>query len=248
MFGIKKEDSVVTLTKPQLFSIYDKEVIINDQDYNRVRDILARKSDGKTFKDRKVHVNAINVIFAGLVLFCLGVVFAIISEEIYDNCSLTNGVLSITLNKINTWMNEYVTGTPKCVTYGILGVLCGFVIPIVDNILNIDKRQIKNNDFNSILKCLNAMLGICLGIRNIEWSSSLQASVAWCLLNIILWLFLDGTESIALVGIVISLTSCVISFQQLFDVTEIIYIVDFYFFSFLVFGKMGRYLFRSYYN
>lgn len=241
---IKKEDSVTTLLKPTLYSIYDQDITRNEQDYKALSpgSHLNKGSNEESHTNRKLHVRFINVILATLVLSCLGMAFATLSGELYDNCSLKNGVLSLTLDKIAEWINQNIMVMPIFAVYGILGMLCGFVIPLVDLVFIPSHTT---NDIHSILKCLNAMLGICLGVRHIEWLSSLQAAGAWGLLNIIMWLFFDGSTSIALMGSVISVISCTISYfsTSVIDYAQLLYIMDFYFFSFLIFGKIGRYLY-----
>ena len=99
----------------------------------------------------------------------------------------------------------------------------------------------------SILRIVNAMLGVAFGIRKLDWSSSLQAASVWGLLNIIMWLFFDGTISLLFESLISSI-GIIISCYSEFDynsreISQFLYFEDFYFLGFLIFGKLGRYLF-----
>lgn len=87
------------------------------------------------------------------------------------------------------------------------------------------------------------MLGVAFGIRKIEWSSSLQASGAWFLLNIVLWMFFDGTPSMLLGCLGIGTIASVTSYRDVTEFSQMLYFMDFYFLGLLLFGKLGRYLY-----
>ena len=136
------------------------------------------------------------------------------------------------------------------IIYFIEGILFGSVIPILDLIfLQKQKVQEMNSDSSlfSILRIVNAMLGVAFGIRKLQWSSSLQAASVWGLLNIVMWLFFDGTASLLFESLISSI-GIIISCYNEFDynsreLSQFLYFEDFYFLGFLIFGKLGRYLF-----
>lgn len=248
--GIKNEDSVVNLVKPALYSIYDKDVVASATDYATLRKVTsAQNSMKQPSRTMSVYERAVSLVWAFIILGVFGNVFAALSSELYDNLQLQKGMLSVTLDSIAQFIQDCTTSNlDKCVVFGVLGILCGGVIPLCDRVL-FASRQYNlhtSNDFQAILKCLNSLLGISLGIRHLGWKSSLQASGAWGLLNVILWLYFDGTRTILLIGSLISLVSCAIAVATVTttDISLLLYIMDFYFFSLLIFGKMGRYLFR----
>lgn len=247
--GIAKEDSVLNLVKPQLYSIYDRDVVSSTTDYNTLKSLPPVNRKGSR-RAKTPFERVINIVFATVVLFIFGVVFAALSSELYDNCTLQRGTLSITLYAISNYVNDHIIVLEHNIVFGILGVLCGFVIPIMDNLFfsKFNYNINSSNDFHAILKGLNSILGISLGIKHLSWKSSMQASVAWGLLNIIMWLYFDGSYSILVVGSMISFVSCSISYSTIAkdDLSLLIYIMDFYFFSLLLFGKLGRYLFKNF--
>lgn len=249
--GIRNEDSVVNLVKPTLYSIYDKDVVASATDYSALHKVTSAQGvQEPPSKPKSTYERVIGLVWAFIVLGVFGNVFAALSSELYDNLQLKKGMLSVTLDSIAQYIQDRTSANlDKCVVFGVLGILCGCVIPLCDHVL-FASRQYQlhtSNDFQAILKCLNSLLGISLGIRHLGWKSSLQASGAWGLLNVILWLYFDGTRTILLVGSLISVVSCAIAVATVTttDTSLLLYIMDFYFFSLLIFGKIGRYLFRN---
>lgn len=246
--NLKTEDSVSNLVKPTLYSIYDKDVTTSSTDYSTLRNI-PNVNEPIVRKEKKLHQQIIIIIYATVVLFIFGNIFAVLCNELYDNLTLRRGMLSITLHSIAKYINDNIIPVDKNIVFGILGILCGFIIPICDNVFftRYNYNNNSSNDFQSILKCLNSILGISLGIKHLRWKSSMQASSAWGLLNIIMWLYFDGSLSTLTIGSIISFVSCIISFNTITNdnYSLLVYIMDFYFFSLLIFGKLGRYLLRN---
>ncbi|CCK71783.1 Nsg1p KNAG_0H03690 [Huiozyma naganishii CBS 8797] len=240
---IKKEDSVFNLTKPALYSIYDTDVTRSEQDYRLLHERPVHLGSGRVRHKRKMHEVLLNGVIAVTLLFWTGVLFAKLSAELYDNRSLKKWMLSYTLDHISKWVNTYVVSVPAFAVYGVLGVLCGVSVPLLDEYV-FQHRLDDGVDFKSVLKCLNALLGVCFGIRTIQWSSSMQGAGAWCLLNVLLWVFFDGTWSILTMGTAVVLVSVVMGRGASSSLSYLLYIVDFYSFSFMIFGKLGRYLFN----
>lgn len=245
---MKHSESEVTLTRPALYSIYDKDVTNTVEDYKVLKQkfITPSKNELSPHKTIKIYQRVLYFFVSCSILFWMGVMFAKLSTELYDNKSLKKWMLSYTLVKFTQWSNTQLP-FPTYIVYGILGVLCGTAVPILDKFLLSEKQTKPDTDLKAVLKCFNALFGICLGIRTIQWSSSLQASSAWGLLNLILWLYFDGTLSVLLLGSLISGISVAVTYLSM-NINEsvpwfyLLYIVDFYFLSYLVFGKTGRYL------
>ncbi|CAL9730192.1 protein Nsg2p [Monosporozyma unispora] len=246
---MKESDSVVNLTKPTLYSIYDKDVTNSEQDYKVLKQkfVTPNREELSPHKTEKFYQRVAYVLISLVILFWMGVVFAKLSTELYDNKSLKKWMLSYTLAKFTQWVQTAIPVSPYIV-YGTLGVLCGVSVPIIDKIILKGGKASQDLDLKSVLKCFNALLGVCLGIRTIQWSSSLQAATAWGLLNIILWLYFDGSASILFMGLFVSGISVVVTYTTTPFTNGIVpwfyllYIVDFYFLSYLIFGKIGRYL------
>lgn len=122
---------------------------------------------------------------------------------------------------------------------------------------NPDPNKNRNvNLFNDMIRLLITFLGISYAIRNIEWTSSLQISMIWSLLNPGLWLLLDGTAS----GFISSLGgasgACLLVYIQNFEIFKLaelaskenvialwMWIGSFFFCGLIIFGKLGRALF-----
>lgn len=246
---MKESESVANLTKPTLYSIYDKDVTNSEQDYKVLKQRFPTpdRNDLSPHRTHNIYQRLTYVMISFIILFWMGVVFAKLSTELYDNRSLKKWMLSYTLAKFTQWIQLKVAMSQYMI-YGTLGILCGVSVPIVDKIFSSShgsKQQ--DTDLKAILKCFNALFGVCLGIRTIQWSSSLQASTAWGLLNIILWLYFDGTVTILVMGMVVSGISVTITYLTMAMTDSIpwfylLYTVDFYFLSYLLFGKIGRYL------
>lgn len=245
---MQKTASEATLTKPALYSIYDKDVTNSEEDYKVLKQKFATpdKNELSPHKTTTIYQRIVYFLISCTILFWMGVVFAKLSTELYDNKSLKKWMLSYTLVKFTQWSQTHFP-LPSYITYGILGVLCGAIVPLLDKFLLSDKQTKPDTDLKGVLKCCNALFGVCLGIRTIQWSSSLQASIAWGLLNVILWLYFDGTLSILFMGLTVSGISVTVTYLTT-DMNGNIpwfyltYIVDFYFLCYLIFGKMGRYL------
>ncbi|SMN19054.1 similar to Saccharomyces cerevisiae YHR133C NSG1 Protein involved in regulation of sterol biosynthesis [Maudiozyma saulgeensis] len=262
---IFKSESISSLTKPQLFSLYDEDItnptesnslyqIINDTKLKNTQTESPLHSDNSTLFQKLIHF-----IFSVFVLGVSGIVYLEISQNLHDNHQLHSSFTSkpvIVINKIIKWI--FADNIPtilkhEWIIYSIEGILFGSVIPILDLIfLQKSQAQLKNGDSSlfGILRIVNAMLGVAFGIRKLDWSSSLQASSVWGLLNIIMWLFFDGTKSLLMESLLASLgvtISCLQEFQNInyqnWEISQFLYFEDFYFLGFLIFGKLGRYLF-----
>lgn len=257
---MNNSESISNLTKPQLYSLYDED-ITNPKESNSMYQIL-NDTKVKHVKSpvHKVPLSIgqifVNYIFGLIVLGISGIVYLEISKNLHDNHQLHSSFTSkpvIVINKIIKWLfHDEIPEFLKndWVIYFIEGILFGSVIPILDLIfLQKQKVQEMNSDSSlfSILRIVNAMLGVAFGIRKLQWSSSLQAASVWGLLNIIMWLFFDGTPSLLFESLISSIgitISCYGEFDYNGrDLSQFLYFEDFYFLGFLIFGKLGRYLF-----
>lgn len=258
---VPNSESIANLTKPQLFSLYDDD--ITDPTESNSLYAIVNDGTGKIETQSKPVVpvqtslwqKCKSFIFNLFVLAFSGIIYLEVSKNLHDNHKLHSSFTSkpvIVIIKILKWVfndNIPVVLERDWVIYAIEGILFGSVIPILDLIfLQKQKVQLQNNDSSlfSILRIVNAMLGVTFGIRKIEWTSSLQAASVWGLLNIVLWLFFDGSASLlfesllASVGIIIS---CVYEFDDGWELSQFLYFEDFYFLGFIIFGKLGRFLF-----
>ncbi|QLG74173.1 hypothetical protein HG535_0G00570 [Zygotorulaspora mrakii] len=250
----KSTESISNLTRPQLYSIYDEDVT-RSQDSNAYEEL--RRSRGSQLDDnedtlnfiprsnkansRSFYAKVIHFVFALFVLSISGIAYHEVSRHLHDNHLLHPDFASRPLI-FGVQVSKLLTGgmLPDWATYAMEGVLFGLAIPLMDFLFNIKSTR---NSWFSVLKCANAMLGVTFGIRKIEWNSSLQAGGAWGLLNIIIWLFFDGTSSMFLGCSSLGLITCATCYRDVTDKSQLLYFMDFYFLGLLFFGKVGRYLF-----
>lgn len=150
----------------------------------------------------------------------------------------------------------------------IQGLIMSLIHPIMDYLLpaeftkrllssNPDPNKNKNaNLLNDLIRLLITFLGISYAIRKIEWTSTLQISMIWSLLNPGLWLLLDGTASGFISSLGGATGACVLVYLQNFQIFELtnltseeniiaiwLWIGSFFFCGLIIFGKLGRALF-----
>ncbi|KAI5950186.1 hypothetical protein CANMA_005376 [Candida margitis] len=147
------------------------------------------------------------------------------------------------------------------------GLLMASLHPILDRILpKIFSRRLlssnpnpssKSNVSSDLIRSGITFLGISYAIRKIEWSSFLQVSIIWSLINPGLWLLLDGTISGFLASLLVSSVACVSIYSQNHkfvngysktsdDVIALwLWIGSFFFCGIIIFGKLGRGLFGN---
>ncbi|EJS43483.1 nsg1p [Saccharomyces arboricola H-6] len=256
--GSASYTAINTLTKPALFSFYDEDITRNEGNvYDKA--FLSNTSQlemvlpsGAVKHEKSLYAKIINCITAFFVLFIVGIIFPMVSECLYDNDKLTKGRIAFFLKHGITIKNKIVAEpdmVPDWAVFGTEGVIFGSIVPFIDYLVRHQHRpntrlSVYKNTFGSFIKCVNALLGIIFGIRKIEWASSLQAAGAWSLLNIVLWLFLDGTSTVLLSGLVVGMISAFSCAQYAPQLSQTLYFIDFYFFGLLMFSKLGRYLFN----
>lgn len=248
------EQSYTNLTKPTLYSIYDEDITksaSNDlYNYLTTPSGASPSSENINIKEQLPHSHkrydtGFRCILNSVILFVFGIAYHAVSLELYDNHDLSGNITSQPLY-IGAKVSKLISGGifPPWFTYGLEGIILGSILPLTDSYFDL-KPQLKKANLLSIIKNVNVLLGVTYGIRKLEWSSSLQASGAWFLLNIILWLFFDGTLSMLFVCTLIASSSSYLCYLMLhFDNGVLLYIADFYFLGNLLFGQLGRYLFN----
>lgn len=262
----KSTESISNLTRPQLYSIYDED-ITNSEETLSFEEI--KRSRGESLDDRGLSTEprltfsagsmlsnnselkarktwlskTVNFFFATSLLSIAGISYHELSRQLHDNHLLHPDFASRPLS-LGVEISNLLTGgrVPDWGAYAFEGILFGLSIPLMDHIFNIKTPR---NSVGSIIRSVNAMLGVTFGIRRVEWSSSLQAAGAWGLLNIILWLLFDSTSSMFFGCSFMGLLACASCYREVSDKSQFLYFMDFYFLGLLLFGKLGRYLFSQ---
>ncbi|SCU80146.1 LAMI_0B00980g1_1 [Lachancea mirantina] len=243
-------ESISSLTKPQLFGIYDADVVNNEDTeiYEEARKSVGKFADGpkqfgkesgskKMFSMQRLGHIVFSIAFLGVA----GISYNELSKQLHDNHALhpefASRPLALGVEICQKLSFGYV---PTWMAYALEGIVFGSLLPLIDVVYG---KPVRSSSFTSVLRAVNAMLGVAFGIRKIEWSSSLQASGAWFLLNIVLWMFFDGTLSMLIGCLGIGTVACATSFYDITEYSHFLYFMDFYFLGLLLFGKMGRYLY-----
>lgn len=248
----KSNESFSNLTRPQLFSLYDEDITKSgdSEDYERIRSrgsyagFSRPTSNGSVYEPKPSKLGQLFYFIASMLMLSLaGIGYHELSRHLHDNHKLHPELASRPL-LLGVQLSKFFTGNmlPDWAAYAVEGILFGSYVPLLDYIFAIKTRS---TSWVSVLKTVNAMMGVTFGIRKVEWSSSLQAAVAWGLLNIILWLFFDGTMSMFVSCSGLGLLSCVACYGDVTDKSQLLYFFDFYFLGLLIFGELGRYLFSS---
>ncbi|CAI1678033.1 hypothetical protein SEUBUCD646_0N01680 [Saccharomyces eubayanus] len=283
----KSTESISSLTKPQLYSLYDDDVVRSEDNdiyeelkrsvsidsgrysrdqtidstfgygdkvssslprnpvsSNNLERILSASSIHQNFPSRtmKTRQNFVHYLQAIFFLSLSGIAYHELSRNLHDNHLLHPEFASRPLILGVKICNGVL---PDWLGYAIEGVLFGSIIPILDHIFQTEvvKSSVPHDSLPSVIRSINAMLGVTFGIRKIQWNSSLQAAGAWGLLNVILWLFFDGSISMLLSCICIGISCCISCYKDIIDGSQLVYFMDFYFLGSLMFGKLGRYLY-----
>lgn len=251
--GAKSNESISNLTRPQLYSIYDEDITKSED--TLVYEELKR-SRGEHLDDRGLATESrlapvkrswwakvVHFLFASSLLSVAGISYHELSRHLHDNHLLHADFASRPLS-LGVEISHALTGgmIPEWAAYALEGVLFGLAIPLMDYVFDIKSTH---NSWSSIMKSVNAMLGVTFGIRKVEWSSSLQAAGAWGLLNIILWLLFDSTISMFIGCSSLGLLACASCYREVTDKSQFLYFMDFYFLGLMLFGKVGRYLFSQ---
>ncbi|QLL32749.1 hypothetical protein HG536_0D02710 [Torulaspora globosa] len=264
--GAKSTESISNLTRPQLYSLYDEDITKSEdtQVYEEIKRSRGESQDdsglslepGLGFSagpatsvsleprvKKQWWTKMVNFVFAMLLLSIAGISYHELSRHLHDNHLLHPDFASRPLS-LGVEISNALTGgrIPEWGAYALEGILFGLAIPLMDYIF---KTGPSHNSIGSIIRSVNAMLGVTFGIRKVEWSSSLQAAGAWGLLNIILWLLFDSTKSMFIGCSSLGLLACVSCYGDVSDKSQFLYFMDFYFLGLLLFGKLGRYLFSQ---
>ncbi|AMD19386.1 HBR485Cp [Eremothecium sinecaudum] len=245
---VPSTDSMSMLTRPQLFSIYDEE-IVESEDTEIYEE--AKKSAGKIVDEsvftagvtsRKRYKKFFNFVISLSILGISGIAYHELSKNLHDNHLLHEEFTSRPLVLGVKLCQQLSFGLfPTWAGYALEGIIFGSMLPVLDYWRGVKVAKVS---LSGVLRSVNAILGVAFGIRRVEWSSSLQASVAWFLLDGVLWLFFDGSLSVLLLGFTMGLITAITSYAEIVDLSQLLYFIDFYFLGLLFFGKLGRFLYQ----
>ncbi|KAI5966461.1 uncharacterized protein KGF55_000770 [Candida pseudojiufengensis] len=294
---MEKTDSVLNLTKPELFGLYKNDSYVDlNKDFNETSEsdiniLLKAQSNDSTLTPITSNTNesTYNIpLPAKLVIlsssaYIYNEIIKHINYNHFNENQLVNFPLTITHVFLYAFVSKFKIGNYININGDILkvfdnifaltlqGLLMASLHPIFDRILpNFFTRRLlssnpnnqspsssvnQSNFFNDLIRSCITFLGISYAIRKIEWSSFLQVSIIWSLINPGLWLLLDGTISGFLSSLLVSTLACVSIYTQNYqfinqysktsdDIIALwLWIGSFFFCGIIIFGKIGRGIF-----
>lgn len=233
-----------------------------DEDDEEEGEEQEEKEDVKIINPKKQSLGFASILKNLFILGNLGILFNKLGEQIHDNHILYKNLASKPL-EISAQLINFLN-IPEYYIFALQGIVFGSLLPLLDFLVfnKFEKSKLKSKKLreikstSSIIRSMAAFLGVAFAVRKIEWSSSIQASFAWTLLNPCLWLLLDGSFS----GLTTSTISAVVAvlIGVFFDVEPLpvnwlqdseflavnLWLANFFFFGLLIFGKIGRSLYQ----
>lgn len=249
-------DSVLNLTKPELFGFFnnnDSSLNLNEQDLLLIEQ---KKKDNLVKKNQKDKQSIQFSVVTKLIVVSLAI-------AAYSNVLPYIVIHDTTINKQLQFSNKLVMDFFK-VNYAalfVLGLVLASVVPALDylypagsyRLLSSNPNRLSTNKFivNELVRSSLTFLGINYAIRNLNWNSFLQVSMVWSMLNPGLWLLLDGTVNGFAGSVIVSTIGCTaVWFKNSFLFLGMIWdgeflalwlwIGSFLFCGGIVFGKIGR--------
>ncbi|AOA61139.1 Protein involved in regulation of sterol biosynthesis [Komagataella phaffii CBS 7435] len=284
-----RNESKSSLVEPELFGLY-KDINKDNEDnsiYDELNDNISKHTSHVDDYDTVVghqpkppiYIQLAKLAYHLLIIGVLGNVFIKVSEHTHDNRGilpdLTNFKLFFIFKNIiksvahkfhfrfesNEIFDEYSYYISNATEGIILAVLPIFIERALGFSSKNSNKSRGSNDLGLIMRASVSLVGICFGLRKLEWTSAFQASLAWSLLNPCLWLLLDGTLGGFLTSTIISLVSIILSIAVGFDDTipkdysfihshdteayaRVLWVGSFVFLASIIFGKLGRYFFQ----
>ncbi|ODV82644.1 hypothetical protein CANARDRAFT_30680 [[Candida] arabinofermentans NRRL YB-2248] len=220
---MKRNQSVISLITPQLFSIYgtngnqleDEDDDPSNDIYSRLKDDINKSTKNTTVNKKPLKIQHtstlskfIKFISKCLILCLFGNLFIRLTEEIYNsNTTLPNladyGIFYLfrdALIEIHKplGISNLTPIKVEILNSSIIGLIFGSIQPLFDNIFfkkSISRTRTSLFDTSSIIRSTIALVGLSYCLKKYEWDSKLQASLIWSIINILLWVVLDSTSS-----------------------------------------------------
>ncbi|KAH3683170.1 hypothetical protein WICPIJ_005867 [Wickerhamomyces pijperi] len=244
-------------------NILNKSKLSIDDEEEEEGEEESDKDNARIISSKSQTLGFVTILKNFFILGNLGVLFNKLGGQIHDNHILYKNLASKPL-QISAQLINFLN-IPEYYIFAIQGIVFGSLLPLLDYTVfsryansKMKSKKLKEiKSTSSIIRSLAAFLGVAFAFRKIEWTSSIQASFAWTLLNPCLWLLLDGSFS----GLATSLISAIVAvlISVAFDVeplptdwfqdTELLavnlWLANFFFFGLLIFGKIGRSLYNQ---
>lgn len=214
-----KSDSVMNLTKPLLYGIYNDDLLLSLNDQIEINVPPSRNSRlmEPELTEAELLVKLLPLTTKVLILAMTAYIYNEVVAHIHGNL-FTDKQVRETLKLANVFilsftqkfsLSHYVQLPEDLAIIDQLflvvaqGLLFGLLVVIVDRITPklFSTRILTSNPnpnrkldvINEVLRSSVCFLGISYAVRNLEWKSLLQVSMIWSLINPALWVMLDGT-------------------------------------------------------
>ncbi|KAK9460710.1 insulin-induced protein-domain-containing protein [Lipomyces oligophaga] len=140
--------------------------------------------------DSKKSASRLQFIWRCSLLFSLGVAYGHLLTQLQDNHFVTTTTLDVEP------MGSFT------LSWGILGLLSGALLPLIDYMLPEvmgPRLSVTNTSEGSatalypILRAVGVFIGVSYGVRHLPWTSTLQGALTITALNPLLWFMIDTT-------------------------------------------------------
>lgn len=296
-----KTDSVINLTKPSLYGIYNDNSFLNlSKDDLEVDTLYAsppvlRQSEGEQIqpakaKDFLLDYPSLKLVGKLLILTLACFAYNEIIKNLHNShlqlgspitnqpLLLANTLLTKFVHKLrpvsaaSTNVTSTISWIDSALALMIQGVAMGSIHPLVDQMLpkSLSVRLMSlaprasptSSSFSNfstygtdLIRSLITFLGLLYAVRKVQWTSALQVSILWSLLNPCLWLLLDGTISGFIASALGAAAASFCVYIQSYELTAVqgqdyedfaaiwLLVASFFFCGLIIFGKLGRALF-----
>lgn len=214
-----KSDSVMNLTKPLLYGIYNDDLLLSLNDQIEINVPPSRNSRlmESEAPEPESLVKLLPIITKVAILALSAYVYNEVVAHIHGNL-FTDKQVKETLKLANVFILSFIQKfslshyvelpqdlaiLDQIFLVVVQGLLFGLLVVVVDRItpklfssriLTSNPNPNRKQDvINEVLRSSICFLGISYAVRNLEWKSLLQVSMMWSLINPALWIMLDGT-------------------------------------------------------
>ncbi|KAG7886381.1 hypothetical protein KL938_000034 [Ogataea parapolymorpha] len=266
---MSRNSSVLTLTTPQLYSIYGgRENLIDAQDAENANDIYENLKENirKRSPDDASHApprssqrkSAIGlftgIIGKSLVLCVLGNLFIKLIEQLYKlNPALPNladfRLIYLVRDNANLPLSPVQM---EILNNSLMGLLFGSIRPLSELAFTWNGKKRSFPETAALVRFTVALIGFSYGLRKVEWESKLEASLVFLGICALLWIVMDSSIGGLLSSFIVSLGTIAVytyfTFQQnLLSVfsdpdilADLLWNGSFLFISLVIFGRISK--------
>ncbi|KAG7811563.1 hypothetical protein KL921_001829 [Ogataea angusta] len=266
---MSRNSSVLTLTTPQLYSIYGGgENLIDAQDadtandiYENLKDNIRKRRPGDAPRapprssPRKSAIGLFpGIVGKSLVLCVLGNLFIKLIEQLYKlNPALPNladfRLIYLVRDNVNLPLSPVQM---EILNNSVMGLLFGSIRPLSELVFTWNGKKRSFPETAALVRFTVALVGFSYGLRKVEWDSKLEASLVFLGICALLWIVMDSSIGGLLSSFIVSLGTIVVytyvTFQQnllgVFSdpdtLADLLWNGSFLFISLVIFGRISK--------